>query len=153
MEIRTERRMAKVQTWRRLKDRTAMEALFEYASYIAPEEQQFLSSCLESNYSQYKLARIHKTTRSSLRRRIRALVSRLSDPMFRLVVRYGKLLPTSLAAVAKARYVEGYAWSRIMKDHSLTRQQVRYRLEQARVMLVQLTLQELGQGDIAQMLA
>ncbi len=153
MGSRTERGMAKVKTWRRLEDRTAMEALLEYASHIAPEEQQFLSSCLESNDSLYQLAHIHKTTRSSIRRRIRTLVARLSDPMFRAVVRYGKLLPSSMAAVARARYVEGHRWSRIEKDHGLTRQQVRYRLEQARVMLVQFTLQEIGQGDIAQMLA
>jgi hypothetical protein len=149
----TERRMAMRKARQRLEDREAMEALLEYASHIAATDQQLLSSYFESHFSLYELAHINNTTRPIIRRRIRTLVARLSDPMFRAVVRYGHRLPTELATVTKARYVEGHCWSRIERDHGLTYPQVRHRLKQAKVMLVQFTLQEIGQGEIAQMLA
>jgi hypothetical protein len=137
----------------RLQDRDAMETVLQYAPHIALQDQQLLASYFESHFSLYELAHIHKTTRSIIRRRIRSLLSRLSDPMFRAVVRYGNKLPTQLATVARARYVQGHCCARIEKDHGLTHPQARHRLRQAKVMLVQFTLQEIGQGDIAQMLA
>ena len=153
MAIMTPRRRAIHKARQRLEDRDAMETLWEYASHIAPADQQLLASYFESHLSLYRLARTHHTTRSAIRRRIRTLVSRLSDPMFRLVVRYGSQLPTTLATVARARYVEGHPGARIQEDQGLTHSQLRHRLRQAKVMLVQLTLQELGQGEIARMLA
>ena len=52
----------------------------------------------------------------------------------------------------RARHVRGQSWARIEKDFCLTPQQVRYRLNQAKVMLVQFTLREMGHGEIAGML-
>jgi len=49
--------------------------------------------------------------------------------------------------------VEGRCYARIEQDHGLTRTQVRHRLKQAKLMLVAFTLREIGQGDIARMLA
>ena len=152
MAVMTARRTASRKARQRLEDRDAVEALLEYAAYITPREQQLLSAYFESHFSLYELAHIHQTTRPIIRRRIRLLVSRLSAPMFRAVIRYGHLLPRPLATVAQARYVQGHCWSRIEQDHGLTYPQVRYRLKQAKVLLVRFTLREIGQGAIAQML-
>ena len=153
MAVVRARRMAIRKARQRLKDRDAMETLIQYAKHIPPKDQQLLASYFESHFSLYELACIRKTTRSSIRRRIHSLVSRLSDPMFRAVVRYGRQLPAHLAMVVKARYVQGHGWARIEKDHGLTHPQARHRLRQAKLMLVRFVLRDIGQGEIAKMLA
>ena len=138
---------------KRLQDRNTLQTSLQYAPHIPPQDQQLLSAYFDSHFSLYELAQIHKTTRPTIRRRIRSLVSRMSDPMFRAVVRFGSRLPTQVATVARARYVQGHRWAQIEKDHGLTHPQARHRMNQAKVMLVQFTLQEIGQSDIAKMLA
>jgi hypothetical protein len=135
----------------RLANRAVMETMAEYAKRLEPRDQQLLDAYFACKFSLYELARIRSTPRTTLRRQIARLITRLSDPMFPAVLRFGPMLPSDLGELAHAHYVRGRSYTELARDFAIPYHQVRYRMLRAREMLIALSLRDAGLPRLAAM--
>ncbi|MEQ8844347.1 MAG: sigma factor-like helix-turn-helix DNA-binding protein [Phycisphaerales bacterium] len=92
---------------RRKRRRAMVTRVLDAADHLPPDERQLLLAVYGRGMAVSEAAALLGTNERQMRRRVRALVRRVTDPAFEAAVRLGPQLPRQIAQVARLTAVEG----------------------------------------------
>lgn len=112
--------------------RDAADRLRPLADRLVGDDRTLLLMYIQAGCSFQQLARLAGKNRSSVGRRIRRIIRRLSDPTYTLCLddRWG--FNDLERAVIRDHFVRGLSFRRICKDHDLCLYRIRVIVEKAR---------------------
>ena len=116
--------------------RASRELVAANARYLATEARALVTAYFALGMRVEELAALHRTTPGRLYRRLMAWRETLSDPAFLLAAHFAGQLPSELAEVARAHWMEGVGLRKLARERGATLHEVRTQLAEARVALV-----------------
>lgn len=112
--------------------RDEADRLRPLADLLVGDDRTLLMTYIQAGCSFHQLARLTGLNRSSVGRRIRRMIRRLSDPTYSLCLdgRWG--FSDLERAVIRDHFVRGLSFKRICQDHRICRYRARVIVEKAR---------------------
>ena len=110
----------------------AIEVLRMRAQLLDTEDRALASTFLESGVSLYQLARLSGTSMSTMARRIRRIVQRLSDETYSLCVKSRHCFTDLDLEIVCDHFVRGLSAKRISRERNISYYSARTTIEKAR---------------------
>jgi len=112
--------------------RDSVDFLKQQADLLTGVDRALLTMYIEAGCSFHQLARLTGRNRSSVGRRIRRIVQRLSDPTYALCLENRAAFDDLELAVIRDRFIRGLSVQRICRDHCLCYYRARVIVEKAK---------------------
>ncbi|MFA9479654.1 helix-turn-helix domain-containing protein [Phycisphaerales bacterium AB-hyl4] len=114
--------------------RDAAERLLQRAQYLAPHDRLLLEQIYRHGLSVADVARLLNDRPRTLQRRVKRLLTRLNDPLFRFVAGRLEMLPRDMQTTARLVVLEGKALRDTARSTGLTLHRVRQHLDAVRTL-------------------
>lgn len=112
--------------------RDSADLLKQRADLLTGVDRALLLMYIQAGCSFHQLGRLTGRNRSSVSRRIRRIIHRLSDPTYDLCLENGSSFSEREMAVIRDHFVRGLSLQRICRDHNLCYYRARVIVEKAR---------------------
>lgn len=129
---RLSKQPAELDLYRAPVHRDAVDLLKRQADLLTGVDQTLLMMYIEAGCSFHQLGRLTGMNRSSVGRRIRRIIRRLSDPTYALCLENRSRFSDLEMAVVRDHLVRGWSLARICRDHQLCYYRARLIVEKAR---------------------
>lgn len=129
---RLSKQPAELDLYRAPVHRDTVDLLKRQADLLTGVDRTLLTLYIEAGCSFHQLARLTGMNRSSVGRRIRGIIRRLSDPTYTLCLESRSRFSDLEMAIIRDRLIRGLSLARICRDHKLCYYRARVIVEKAR---------------------
>jgi transposase-like protein len=112
--------------------RDTVDLLTRQADLLTGVDRTLLMTYIQAGCSFHQLGRLTGTNRSSVGRRIRRIIRRLSDPTYTLCLECRSRFSDLEMAVIRDHLIRGHPLTQVCRDHKLCYYRARVTIEKAR---------------------
>lgn len=128
--------------------RAELEQAMRLAAHLAPADRALMNAVYERGMSVQAFARAARRSPGAVRRRLDRLITRISSPPFRLVLRESRQWPAQRRRIAELVILQGLGARAAAARVNMTTHQIRREIDRVRALIEAATVPQADQRSI-----